>query len=282
MDFRQTLLPTLSSTFSSTLPLPGVRSIAVCAMAVALTSGCTAHHHSATQTPAPTSDSLPAKQLAAIATVAEAAEYDAIYSAHSDAQSGQPARTNIIKVYRTPTRTRLDVDEQDTHVLIQVDATGTSSCTITTGVGSACVLLAGPGSSVPADVPDPGLQHTFTSTLKALASSSDLRIKATQAIPAENGLPAASCFVVTDAPVTNAPGTNAAANDAATQSPPAGASAPAGTYCFSAAGIMVRVRFQSSVLQLTSIGEQPVASNFQLPAAPVPVKRPTPSATPAS
>jgi hypothetical protein len=190
-------------------------------------------------------------QLAAVATIALGAEYEATYTAHSDAQGAQPARTTTIEVYRTTSQTRLDVDEQSTHVLIQVDAAGTSSCTVTPGTPSACVLLAGPGVSIPPGVPDPGLQHTFTSTLETLASGTNLTVAAAPPLAAANGIPAASCFALIAAP--------------------AGSTASPGTYCFSASGIVVQAHFRSSLLQLSAIGSQPASSDFSLPASPEPV-----------
>jgi hypothetical protein len=222
-------------------------------VAVLLVAGCSSKHQKATPSPtaaAPASSPSAASQLAAVASVAGSAGYDATYTAHSDAQASEPARTSTIQVFRTATQTRLDVDEQSTQVLIQVDANGTSSCTVSTGTPDACVLLAGPDASIPANVPDPGLQHTFTSSLTVLAAGTGLTVARAPGIPAAAGLPAASCYAVMAAPDR-------------TVSP--------GTYCFSATGVVVRVQFRSSLLQLTAIGEQPTASDFSLPASPVPV-----------
>jgi hypothetical protein len=223
----------------------------VASLSVSL-AGCSSAKQPPTPAPSTPAATAPdaAAQLAAVATVAKSASYDASYAAHSDAKGAQPARTSTIEVYHTASATRLDVDEQTTHVLIQVDAAGTASCTVSAGSANACVLLAGPDASIPANIPDPGLQHTFTSTLDVMASGTGLTVAAAAPIAATNGVPAANCFALIAAP-----------------SP----TAPAGTYCFSAGGIVVRAQFRSSLLQLTSIGAQPASSNFSLPASPVPV-----------
>jgi hypothetical protein len=237
-------------------PIVRYVTVAVSVLVFVSLAACSSKH----PTPAPSSPatSTPnaAAQLAAVAGVAKSAQYDATYTAHSDAQGSQPARSSTIEIYRTATETRLDVDEQSTHVLIQVDATGTSSCTVSAAATSACVRLAGAGDAIPSNIPDPGLQHTFTSTLDVMAAGSGLQVDPAAPIAAVDGLPAANCFALISAP-------------SATASP--------GTYCFSAGGIVVRAQFRSSLLQLTAIGAQPAASDFSLPASPVPVMSSAPA-----
>ena len=227
-------------------------------LVVLAASGCTSHHSTASPSSAPAvSAPSPAAALATIAQLARDANYTATYRADS---SDSPPRSNIIIVFRTSTQTRLDVTGAAGHVLIQVDPTGTYTCNLPTSGTPSCLTLAGPGQAVPPSL-DPEGQALFTTTLDVLAQDNDLTVASEAPLAATNGLPAASCYAVIAAP--------------------AGGVSP-GTYCFTGAGILTRVQFRSSILQLTALAGAPVDSDFTLPATPLPLGTPASSGAPPS
>jgi hypothetical protein len=227
-------------------------------LVVLAASGCTSHHDNASPSSEPaTSAPSPAAALATIAQVARGAEYTATYRADS---SDSPPRSNLITVFRTSTQTRLDVTGTTGHVLIQVDPTGTYTCNLPTSGTPSCLTLAGPGQAVAPSL-DPAGQALFTTTLDVLAQDNDLTVASEAPLAAANGLPAAKCFGVIAAP--------------------AGGVSP-GTYCFTGSGILTRVQFRSSLLQLTALSGAPVNSDFTLPATPLPLGTPASSGAPPS
>jgi hypothetical protein len=223
------------------------------ALAAAFLAGCTAHHGRPTP-PATAPSSQAAAELAAVAQVAKSAAYTGTYTA---ASSDNPPRSSVIKVFRTGTRTRLDVTEADGHVLIQVDANGTFTCNLPATGAASCLTLAGPHETVPENL-DPSGQGLFTTTLDVLAKGANLTVAAEQPRIAVGGIPEATCFALIAAP--------------------AGGAVP-GTYCFTATGILTRAQFRSNVLQLTQLSGPPTDTDFTLPAVPVPLSSPTPAAS---
>ena len=227
-------------------------------LVVLAASGCTNHHDNASPSSGPASTApSPAAALATIAQVAREADYTATYRADS---SDSPPRSNNITVFRTSTQTRLDVTGSTGHVLIQVDPTGTYTCNLPTSGTPSCLTLAGPGQAVAPSL-DPAGQALFTTTLDVLAQDNDLTVASEAPLAAANGVPAASCYAVISAP--------------------AGGVSP-GTYCFTASGILTRVQFRSSILQLTALSGAPIDSDFTLPATPLPLGTPASSGAPPS
>jgi hypothetical protein len=221
-------------------------------------SACTSHHSNASPSSGPAvSAPSPAAALATIAQVAREADYTATYRADS---SDTPPRSNTITVFRTSTQTRLDVTGTTGHVLIQVDPTGTYTCNLPTSGTPSCLTLAGPGQAVAPSL-DPAGQALFTTTLDVLAQDHDLTVATEAPLAATNGLPAANCYAVISAP--------------------AGGVSP-GTYCFTGSGILTRVQFRSSLLQLTALSGAPVNSDFTLPATPLPLGTTASSGSPPS
>jgi hypothetical protein len=224
---------------------------------LALATACTSHSK---VPPAPTSEPAsstanPATDLASVAQVARDASYTGIYTADS---ADNPPRSSTIKVYRTATRSRLDVaGTAGDHVLIQVDPTGTYTCKIPTTGKLSCLTLAGPGQPVPANL-DPLGQTLFTTTLDVLAQGADLTVATEPPSAGGNGVPPSTCYALIAAP--------------------AGGASP-GTYCFTAAGILTRAQFRSSVLQLTALSGAPLDSDFVLPVTPLPMSSVTPSSS---
>ena len=230
------------------------RNAATAAVVAALVAGCTSHHPSPVKPSRPVSGSQAAAQLADIARVAEGAAYTGTYTASS---SDNPPRSSVIKVFRTGTRTRLDVTEADGHVLIQVDANGTFTCNLPATGASSCLTLAGPGQIVPQNL-DPSGQALFTTTLDVLAKGANLTVADEQPRAAAGGIPEAACYALIAAP--------------------SGGAVP-GTYCFTAAGILTRAQFRSNVLQLTALTGAPTDGDFTLPAVPVPLSSASPAAS---
>ncbi|HTC70091.1 MAG TPA: hypothetical protein VK662_11020 [Acidothermaceae bacterium] len=227
-------------------------------LVVLAASGCTSHHSNASPSSGPAVVApSPAAALATVAQLARDANYTATYRADS---SDSPPRSNTIIVFRTSTQTRLDVTGAAGHVLIQVDPTGTYTCNLPTSGTPSCLTLAGPGQAVPPSL-DPEGQALFTTTLDVLAQDNDLTVASEAPIAATNGLPAANCYAVIAAP--------------------AGGVSP-GTYCFTGSGILTRVQFRSSILQLTKLAAAPVDSDFTLPATPLPLGTPASSGAPPS
>jgi hypothetical protein len=227
---------------------------AAAACLLALTAACS--HGARTPAPSSPAPSSPAASaaLAALAQQAISASYTATYLAQT---SDTPPRSSTITVYRTPTRTRLDVAETSGLVRIQVDPTGTYTCNVPATGKASCLTLAGAGQPVPANV-DPSGQYLFTSTLDVFATSTGLTVAPAPAESATGGVPSVRCFAV-----------NAGADPRAAS----------GTYCFTATGIVARAQFRATVLQLTALGATPTDSDFTLPATPAPVAitSPTPS-----
>jgi hypothetical protein len=227
-------------------------------LVVLAASGCTSHHNNASPSSGPAATvASPAAALATIAQVAREADYTATYRADS---SDSPPRSNTITVFRTGTQTRLDVTDTTGHILIQVDPTGTYTCKLPTSGTPSCLTLAGPGQAVAPSL-DPEGQALFTTTLDVLAQDNDLTVASEAPLAATNGLPAASCYAVIAAP--------------------AGGVTP-GTYCFTGSGILTRVQFRTSLLQLTALSGAPVDSDFTLPVTPLPLGTPASSGAPPS
>ncbi|MDQ1486719.1 MAG: hypothetical protein QOJ62_2412 [Actinomycetota bacterium] len=224
-------------------------------LAATATGGCTSHPKGGSPSPSTLVSANPTSELASVAQRARSASYTATYVADS---SENPPRTNTIKVYRTPTRTRLDVTEATGHVLIQVDPTGTYTCNVPAAGRTTCLRLAGAGQPVPANV-DPSGQNLFTTTLDVLAQGADLTVTSAPPSPQASGLPSVTCYAVIAA---------------------AAGGAPPGTYCFTAEGVIARAQFRSNVLRLTALGPAPVDADFTLPAAPVPLASSSPSPSP--
>jgi hypothetical protein len=210
--------------------------------------------------PTPTSEPVsptanPATGLASVAQVARGASYTGVYTAES---AENPPRSSTIKVYRTATKSRLDVaGTGGDHVLIQVDATGTYTCKVPATGKLSCLTLAGPGEAVPANL-DPLGQTLFTTTLDVLAQGADLTVATAPPSAGGNGIPPSTCYALIAAP--------------------AGGASP-GTYCFTASGILTRAQFRSSVLQLTALSVPPLDGDFDLPVTPLPMSSVTPSSS---
>jgi hypothetical protein len=213
--------------------------IAGCLLTVA---ACTTHPK-----PAPTPSVNALAGLQAQAQRASTRSFTASY----EASGGDPARTDTITVYRTPTAARIDVEESGTTVRILSDSSGTYSCRLTTSATPLCVTLAGPGQPLPATLAvQLQLQLLFTSGPAQLAKGTGFEVRPAASQSPRPGVPGSSCYAIVAAP------------------PDAGVSP--GTYCF-ADGLLVTAQFRTGSLQLKSLGSAPTANDFALPASPVPL-----------
>jgi outer membrane lipoprotein-sorting protein len=241
-------------------PLPARWQVALVAAIAAggfASSGCTSHH--GRQAPPSSSQAQGALQgLQAQATEAETRSFTASY----EAQGGSPPSTTVIKVYRTPSAARIDVNESGTIVRIVVNDNGTYSCKVASGTAPLCVTLAGPGQDLqPSLALQLQLQLLFTSGPAELAKGTGFEVKPAGSKSAQVSAPAAACYAIVSVPKNS---------DVAP-----------GTYCFSD-GLLVSAQFRTGSLQLKSLGAQPVASDFTLPASPVPLPSENPAASASS
>ncbi len=235
--------------------------IAIMASLVAI-SGCTSHSKS--EDPGASAAAASAAQAAALAAFKQQAKAAAgnSYTATYRAEGSSPPSTGTIEVYRTPGKTRLDIQAGGASERILVEPQGTYLCKLEKT--SPCVTLAGPGEPLPSAL-DLQLQirHLFTTAPDAMADGTGFVVH--EAPPASSGSPAASsarpsssCFVVVSAPSESG--------------------VDPGTYCFDD-GMLTSVRFRTGSLTLTDRGPTPKDADFALPASPVPL---SPSATPSS
>jgi hypothetical protein len=229
----------------------GPATVALVVSLLVLTSGC-GHHRRAAEPPATSSSASSTsasaaalKSLESDAGTARAASFAATYRAQDN------ARTGTVRVFRTPTKSRLDVETAgaSTTVRIIVDSTGTYSCKLGTGTAPLCVTLASPNQqSMPLD---PGLQHVFTSAFDLMAAGSGITVAPQVTHEIIAGL-STTCYTVTDSASTT------------TLSP--------GQYCFGAAGVLAKAQFRTSSLTLLSLDPAPQAGDFTLPASPAPLQ----------
>ena len=233
------------------LRLASLGTAATIATCLLTTSACTSH-----PSPDPSPSVTALQGLQAQAHLASTRSFSATYRANG----GDPPRTDTIRVFRTPSAARIDVEESGVTVRILVNGSGTFSCKLSTGTPPLCVTLAGPGEALPATLAvQLQLQLLFTSAPAEIAEGTGFEVQPAASQVAHAGVPAATCYAIVTAPAT--------------------ADVSPGTYCF-ADGLLVTAQFRTGSLQLTALDTNPVDGDFTLPASPVPLPSSTPGNTP--
>jgi hypothetical protein len=192
----------------------------------------------------------PSDQLAAIARKAAGASYSAGYAVTSSA-SDAPRRVDVAV---TPRASRIVLTVGTERVLYLSNPRGQYACRLPATGTPACYRLGASGHPL-AGVLDPGIAHLFADYPRALASG------------------AGGYDVEPAPPVTTAAGSSACYAVSGGPSPGAG-SVSAGTYCWSAAGVLTSATFASGRLRLTTLGPPPPASELTPPASPTPLPTP--------
>lgn len=157
-----------------------------------------------------------------------------------------------VRVWVTPGAYRVEVAEGARTAALYGSATGTAACPEQTGQPTVCYAVAAAGKPIPAAF-DAGVERVFTRDLPTLAKEA-AAFPVTEQTPsaAVRALaPDARCFAVVSAPV--APGTS---------------TVDAGTYCLTAAGLPVQLRFVSGTLTLTEHGAAPTPAQLDVPVTP--------------
>jgi len=229
-----------------------VCSIAVC-VAVCSVAACTSHP---TPTPTPTPSARALQGLQEQASMAAARSFTASYEAAGTDPDGSRT-SSTVRIYRTPSAARIDVDETGITARILINDEGTFSCKLATGATPLCVTLAGPGERLS---PSLALQLQFallfTSAPAEIADGAGFQVEAAPERRAQGDLPAASCYAII--------------------SSPDGDDVAPGTYCYSK-GLLVSADFRTGSLTLMALGATPVDGDFSLPASPVPLQSPSSS-----
>jgi hypothetical protein len=252
-------------------------------------AGCTSHAKSTPTAPATAASGAALAELRAQLAAAAGQSFTATYAGET---SDPSPITTTIRVFRTPSQVRLDVDEQGATIQFFFLDNGSFLCRRPTGAASApaagtsppspspssspsaspnattpvCVTLARPGQQLPVD---PAFEYLFTSEADSLAQATTVSAApagATSALPT-SGLPTSA--------VPTAAATTACYSIAGV---PATSKLAAGTYCYSH-GVLVSARFRASSLKLISAGPAPSASDFTVPASPVPLASGSPAAS---
>jgi hypothetical protein len=199
-------------------------------------------------TPTPTPTASAASDLQQLASTGLQQSYTAVYSLRATA----PAGSAIVTVGRTPTAYRLNVQRGNSVAVLIHNTRGTYSCQKNLGHAAKCLLVAKPGSPVPA-LFDAG-QRLWADYLTELSTNaSAYLVTAAGTTPATATLPAGACFAVATGPT-----------------PPPKAVAT-GTYCLTDGGIPTKAAFTSGTFQLTQIRAAPRAQNLLPLAAPTPI-----------
>lgn len=157
-----------------------------------------------------------------------------------------------VRVWVTPGAYRVEVAEGARTAALYGSATGTAACPEQAGQPTVCYAVAAAGKPVPAAF-DAGVERVFTRDLATLAKDA-AAFPVTEQAPsaAVRALaPDARCFTVVSAPV--GPGTS---------------TVDAGTYCLTADGLPVQLRFVSGTLTLTHHGAAPTPAELSVPVAP--------------
>ena len=183
------------------------------------TTAGTSSTPSLTPSGTPTPD---AEALATLAAKAAATDFAGTYVL----DTVDPKRPDgITRVYKKGALYRIDVDLNGTSSRLITTTAGAVSCQITPKKWS-CLLVARPGSSLPR-LFDPGLERIFTTTLKAVSSSSSaVTVTRNGILPASGDLPAAECFQVS------------------------GSGVDTGEYCLTADGLVRRAQFPTGTITL--------------------------------
>lgn len=243
-------------------------------------AGCTSHAKPAPTAPATAASGAALAGLRAQLAAAAGQSFTATYAGET---SDPSPITTTIRVFRTPSQVRLDVDEQGATIQFFFLDNGSFLCRRPTGAASTpadgtapspspspsaspspnatapvCVTLARPGQQLPVD---PAFEYLFTSEADSLAEATTVA-----AAPAPVGATSAQSTATADAACYSIAGV------------PATSKLAAGTYCYSH-GVLVSARFRASSLQLISAGPAPSASDFTVPASPVPLASGTPAAS---
>lgn len=195
------------------------------------------------------------RQLAELAGLAAAAEYDVTYDL-----AATTGDRGTIRIVAAPPSYRVDValgGEPSTFI----ERAGTVvSCTRKAG-RAACVLVARPGEPVP-PLFDPGVQRLFTEAVADLAANPERYDVTAAASGRPAPAPPATCFDVRRIGSTASP--SAVAAD---QTDPTGFET--GQYCFGADGVLTRLAVSTGTLTQRSRGPAPSADAFDPPATPV-------------
>jgi hypothetical protein len=188
------------------------------------------------------------QKLQGLATTGLQQSYTAIYNVVAT----QPAGSAVVTVGHTPSAYRLNVAKGTSVSVLIHNPQGTYSCQATPRRPVTCLLVAKPGSPVPA-LFDAG-QKLWSDYLTELSSNaSAYLITSAGTTPATATLPAGECFAV--APMATPPPVTAVAT---------------GTYCLTEGGIPTKATFTSGTFTLTRIDPAP------RPNALLPIVPPTP------
>jgi hypothetical protein len=199
-------------------------------------------------TPTPTPTSNAGEELQALATTGLQQSYTAVYNLRAT----QPAGSALVTVGRTPTAYRLNVQRGSSVSVLIHNSRGTYSCQKYLKHAAKCLLVAKPGSAVPA-LFDAGQKLWADYLLELSRNAAAYLVTSAGTTPATATLPAGTCYAV-------APGPTPPPTTVAT-----------GTYCLTEVGIPTKAAFTSGTFQLTRIVRAPKTSELQALAAPTPI-----------
>lgn len=211
---------------------------------IVLLSACSGGSHPAKPKPSA------ANQLSDLAARAATASYAASYE-FREASSNATATVNV---WRAPPALRVDVIVGGTTASLIVGSTATYSCSSTSKAKS-CLTVATANQPLPAPF-DVAPANLFTVDVQQLATSiRDYDVTTAPAASPSGQVPAATCWKVTPAAGV------------------ADAKVPAGTYCFSAAGLLTAATYPSgNTIRLVSAQTAtPAPTQFSPYAKPTPL-----------
>ena len=208
-------------------------------------TGTTPTPEPTTPSASPTPDAM--SELSRLAGLGAKLSYSGAYSV-----TGTTPGTS--RVVRTPSAYRFELTtgkKPNLHRAVLIGTrTGTVSCT-TAPSPTTCLTVAGPGKPPPSPF-DAGLQHVFTDYLTTLAAGgSEYDVQTAVA-----GAGDFACFDVK--PLATPAPSNAVA---------------AGTYCFTAAGVVSRVVYGTGQVIFQRFGAKPSPADFKPPVTPQPLPK---------
>lgn len=194
----------------------------------------------------------PAQQLAAVAAAAEHARYTATYAVHPSS-TASPAKNTVpttVTVALAGSAAKVTLTGHGRTATFLQTPNGAYACETSNGPPR-CFLLSSGTRHIPADL-DPQLEHVFLDYPAQLADHvGDYRV---QRVSAPADLPtsvSSTCFAIR--PVAK------------------GAAVAAGTYCFSAVGVVTEVVYPSGRLVLQKLGPAPSPGSLRPLASPQPL-----------
>jgi hypothetical protein len=199
-------------------------------------------------TPAPSPSQLATEQLQQLAAKGLQQSYTGVYSLNAS----QPRGSATVSISRTPVAYRLNLQRNKTLSVLIRNSNGTYSCQRVIGHPATCLLVARPGSPIPA-LFDAGQKLWSDYLLELSRNASAYLVTPAGTTAATATLPEGTCFAV-------APGA----------SPSTTPVAP-GTYCLSEDGIPTKAAFMSGTFTLRAIRPAPRSRDLRPLAAPTPI-----------